>query len=58
MVRFRDIHKKPAFKVRKADDERAKTLEQITLERGILGEGATVINEDAEMLELLNSVSP
>ena len=36
--------------------ERAKTVEQITLERGILGEGAAVINEDAEMLELLNSV--
>ena len=57
-VRFREIYKKPAFKARKADDERAKTLEQITLERGILGEGAAVINRDAEMLELLNSVSP
>ena len=33
VTQFRQIHKKPAFKARKADDERAKTLDQITLER-------------------------
>lgn len=57
-VRFRDIHKKPAFKARKADDERAKKLEQITLERGTLGEGAINVIVDAEMMDLDNSESP
>ena len=51
-VKFRDTHKKPAFKARKADDERAKKLEQITLERGTLGEGAINVIVDAEMMDL------
>ena len=55
-VRFRDIHKKPAFKARKADDERAKNQEQITLQRGFLGEPYNAVSKqaDVEVMDLDN----
>ena len=54
--RLRDIHKKPAFKARKADDERAKNQEQITLQRGFLGEPYNAVSKqtDVEMMDLDN----
>ena len=56
-VRFRDIHKKPAFKARKADDERAQNQEQITLQRGFLGEPYNAVSKqaDVEMMDLDDS---
>ena len=56
-VRFREIKNKPAFQARKAEDDRAKAREEITLERGFLGEpyNAVPIQEEVEMMDLDNS---
>ena len=58
-VRFRDIKKSLPSRQGKLNDERAKTLEQITLERGTLGDGTinTTFIVDG-LMELDNSESP
>ena len=51
-VRFRDIKNKPAFKARKAEDDRAASREQITLERGFLGEPYNSVATQVEMMDV------